>query len=239
MSLINEALKKAQKQRTGESPSLSSMPTIGGQKASQIARRGGPSELNTLLVRLGLGVGVLAVLIVGGVLLFRSQGPDIPPAVVATTPAPSPQAAAPATPAATTPATVTVTVATPAATTASTFVVPSATPPAPEPARVEPAPAAPLPVIAQTPAPVAEPPRTEPVRPATPAKLEPRAINYIEGIRVAGIRASSTDSKVLMNDRVYRLGDTVEHELGLRLVGITSHSLTFEDDRGAKYTRSF
>ena len=72
--------------------------------------------------------------------------------------------------------------------------------------------------------------------------LEPRAINHIESLRVAGIRASATDpkdSKVLMNDRVYRIGNIVEAEMGLRLVEITSGSLTFEDARGGRYTRTF
>lgn len=40
-----------------------------------------------------------------------------------------------------------------------------------------------------------------------------------------------------MNDRVYRIGDTVEHVLGLKLAGITAESLTFEDENGARYTR--
>ena len=42
-----------------------------------------------------------------------------------------------------------------------------------------------------------------------------------------------------MNDRVYRVGDIVEHELGLKLTGITASSLTFEDERGGRYTRNF
>ncbi|MDB6166807.1 MAG: hypothetical protein JWQ83_1947, partial [Lacunisphaera sp.] len=75
--------------------------------------------------------------------------------------------------------------------------------------------------------------------PVTTAKLEGKAINYIEALRIAGIRASATDSKVLMNDRVYRIGDIVEHDLGLKLVGITSSSLTFENEAGARYTRNF
>jgi hypothetical protein len=65
-----------------------------------------------------------------------------------------------------------------------------------------------------------------------------KAIDYIENLHVAGVRASATDSKVLMNDRVYRLGDMVERELHLRLVGITSGSLTFENEAGARYTRN-
>jgi len=183
---------------------------------------------------------------VGGVFLFRSTGGDTPPATVATAPTPAPQ------PTTTPPTGVTPspapapTAATTAAPAGDSFVLPNATGSASGPTQVAPPAPMPEPVrtiqptpVAQTPAPVLELPKSEPVRPAAPAKLEPRAINYIEGIRVAGIRASTTDSKVLMNDRVYRLNDTVEHEMGLRLVAITSHSLTFEDDRGARYTRSF
>jgi hypothetical protein len=63
-------------------------------------------------------------------------------------------------------------------------------------------------------------------------------MTFIDNLKVAGIRASATDSKVLMNDRVYRLGDIVDHEMGLKLVGITSNSLTFEDEKGGRYTRT-
>lgn len=80
----------------------------------------------------------------------------------------------------------------------------------------------------QQPAPVAERP-----------KLEPRAIEFIENIKVAGIRASATDAKVLMNDRVYRPGSLVSAEFRLRLVEIASDSLTFEDEKGGRYTRTF
>jgi hypothetical protein len=42
-----------------------------------------------------------------------------------------------------------------------------------------------------------------------------------------------------MNDRVYRNGDIVEYELGLKLIEITANSLTFENESGARYTRNF
>jgi hypothetical protein len=74
---------------------------------------------------------------------------------------------------------------------------------------------------------------------AAPQKLEPRAIQFIENIKVAGIMARPTDSKVLMNDRVYRIGSIVEAEMGLKLVEITTGALTFEDERGGRYTRTF
>lgn len=239
MSLINEALKKAQKQRTGEAPTLASMPAIGGESARHIARRAKPASFNTLLIRLGLGgAGLVIVLVVGVLLLRKSPAPAEPTAVAQTAP---PVQTAPTTPPA-------ATASTPASAPAQTapaetvFVLPVAPPPATEKATAvipqpEPKAATPLPA-----APVAQPaaPTSEPVRaPAPPGRLEPRAIAYIDNIRVAGIRASATDSKVLMNDRVYRIGDTVEHEMRLKLVGITSSSLTFEDMAGGQYTRNF
>jgi hypothetical protein len=103
------------------------------------------------------------------------------------------------------------------------------------------APAAVAPVtVAAPPAEAAPAPaKPEPAKPTLPGKLEARAINFIESLHVAGIRASSSDPKVLMNDRVYRIGSIVEREMGLKLTGITANSLTFEDDHGAAYTRTF
>jgi hypothetical protein len=231
MSLINEALKKAQKQRTGESPSLSGLPGVGGEPAARIARRAKPVGFNSLLTRIGIGAGAVALLVVAGIFLARmlTSPPAAPakPAVVAAAETVSkPADAAPAKP------------AEPGAANANKFLLPVAVIPTPAPAPVTPAPAAVENKPAVTAAVVTAAPAA-PAKPAPAAKLEPKAISYIENIRVAGIRASGADSKVLMNDRVYRVGDTVEHELGLKLTGITSNSLSFEDERGAKYTRNF
>lgn len=257
MSLINEALKKAQKQRTGESPSLSAAPSIGGERPDQIARRGKSTGIGEFLLPLGLGFVGLAVLVVGAVFLFRSKGDDAPakpvaianpppaakpaaptaapvesapPPIVATTPAPEVSAPQPA----------------PVAPAVSSFTVPNVaatTPTKPSSTATETIPPA-APVITLTAPPPATPapPAPTPAASVGPLKLEPRAINFIEGLRVTGIRVSGTDpkdSKVLMNDRVYRLGSLVDAEMGLRLVGIAAVSLTFEDERGARYTRLF
>lgn len=268
MSLINDALKKAQKQRTGETPSLASMPSVGGETPHRIARRAKPAGFETLIIRAGLGLGVLLVLVVGGYFAFRSDAEAKRPAIsdqpsasvqpvqpaalpAAQTPAPisplpvqNPQVSAPA------PApTFTLPVAPKPEQPAAVRVAAVATP-APVPAGPSPAPAQPTgsdprvsPFRSQTPPPAPAPASAsttqvaEPARPA--AKLEPRAIQYIENIKVAGIMARPTDSKVLMNDRVYRLGSLVEAEMGLTLVGITSNSLTFEDGHGGRYTRTF
>ena len=255
MSLINEALKKAQKERGAEVPPLTAMPSVGGESPQRISRRGKSSGFPTGLL---VGGGVLAIVVVaGGVFFLRNSPADQKPATIAEAPAPKPIQAAPqpaptSAPVATTPA---ATIVTPVVT--APVQTPAATPrialPAPAPVTVAetPKPAAPPVAAPVTPAPAAAPQFTIPVvaaapapvlpkaEPARPGKLEPRAINFIESLRVAGIRASATDSKVLMNDRVYRLGTIVEHEMGLKLTGITASSLTFEDERGGTYTRTF
>lgn len=250
MSLINEALKKAQKQRTGEAPALGSMPNIGGEQPQQISRRAKPASVNALLVRLGLGAAALLVVIVGGIFLLR--GKSAPEA----TSAPKTVAAAPAAKPVEEPVTVPAKTESPAKTitapakaapapaakpSENVFVLPIAPPPEATKAaavtpKAEPKAEAPKPVAA---APVVQPAAELPAPPKPAGRLEPRAIQYIENLKVAGIRISGNDSKVLMNDRVYRVGNTIEHEMGLKLIGITANSLTFEDEQGGRYTRNF
>jgi hypothetical protein len=291
MSLINDALKKAQKQRTGETPSLASMPSVGGETPHRIARRDKPASFDTLVIRAGIGLGALLVIVVGGYFAFRSESAEqrtaSSPQPVAAVPAPAPaspavQQPAPATPLPAQNTQVSAATPTPAPAPTPTFTLPVAQVAAP--ASNLPPPASPSPAPASTPAvnpqvsgfrsqvsapspapaqptgsdprvspfsPVGKPRDESPValakggasqvsEPAKPAlKLEPRAIQYIENIKVAGIMARPTDSKVLMNDRVYRLGSLVEAEMGLTLVGITANSLTFEDGNGGRYTRTF
>src|SRR5687768_9156673 len=73
MSLINDALKKAQKQRTGEAPPLASMPGVGGESPQRIAKRAKPAGFDTLMVRAGIGIAVVLVLGVGGYFALRQK----------------------------------------------------------------------------------------------------------------------------------------------------------------------
>ena len=229
MSLINDALKKAQKQRTGESEPL---PAVGGESAKRIARRGQPAGFTSLMVRIGVGAGVVIVIAVATVIFIRR------PSAESVSAKPAPVTSPPVVQA---PASKPVEVAPPHAivapvTATHTPVVTVA------PAKIEPAkpkvvePPAPVVVTTAVAAPVITTPSTDAAR---PGRLAARAITYIESIRVTGIRASGSDRKVLMNDRVYRLGDLVEPEMGLTLVGIAANALTFQDEKGAKYTRNF
>ncbi len=232
MSLINEALKKAQKQRTGDSPPLTAMPGVGGEPAARIARRAKPVGFNSMLMRIGLGTGGLVVLIVAGVFLFRAlkPAPEAPPSTKTAPPTTAP-VAAPRAP----------TTATPAAgsVAANSFVLPISSPAPGAVAKAEMAEAK-IETKPDTVAPVAPPPEVTPPKPVAPApKMSPKAIAYIENLHIAGIRASTYDSKVLMNDHVYRVGDLVDPDLGIKITGITSGSLTFKDDHGAEYTRQF
>jgi len=243
MSLINEALKKAQKQRTGDTPSLTEMPAIGGESASRIARRGKPAGFNTLILRISLGVAALAIVGVGAVLILRRPAAPAPAVPLTSTP---PPITTPASTVVAAPTSLTTPVEPPplSAQAAPANTLPMA--PNSPPARATPAATAPSTTVVFAPVEAPKPVESstiqlapEPVRPAVIRKLEPRAINFVNSIRVAGIRASATDSKVLMNDRVFRVGDTVEAEMGLKLSGITANSLTFEDENGGRFTRNF
>jgi hypothetical protein len=72
-----------------------------------------------------------------------------------------------------------------------------------------------------------------------PAKPSAQIQTLVDGFRVTGVRVSSTDSKVLMNDRVYRINDTVERTHGLKLVEVNADHLVFVDEHGFRYQRNF
>lgn len=224
MSLINDALKKAQKQRTGDAPDLAKLPAIGGEPAARIARRDKPPAFNSLMMWIGVGSATLLIVVVGAFFLIRwmIKSPEVPatakaPVVVqSTAPTKESPAALPA---------------------------PSIAKPVPSVVTVQPSvpevvvETKPVVVATAEPPPPVEAPKPAAVAAAAP-KMASKAVAYIDGLRVAGVRASGAESKVLMNDRVYRIGDTVEHVLGLKLAAITVDSLTFEDENGARYTRN-
>ena len=234
MSLINDALKKAQRQRTPDAlarppapeASSSTPPPAQPQIYVRPARASGPDPM---LLKLGGIVGGVVILGLVVALLWKSGGGDEP--------AKQPPATTAAVPVQKSPE--------PAVTIPTVTASPPATTPAQPPftLRPEAQPAASQPAVTPvvTPAattiqnPVPEPPRV------AAAKPDPRALTAIDGFKVLGVRtgAAAKDNKVLMNDRVYRLGDYVVPDLGLKLTGVTPSTLTFEDSNGAIYTKSF
>jgi hypothetical protein len=243
MSLINDALKKAQRERTEttvEAPSFASEGTV----SRSSPRRGASPASNMAPALIGAGVAVALIAIAGvGFFLFRGK---------------------PAAPTVETARTVTA----PSAPMPTVNSTPSA-PPKEEPSKVQVAEVAPLPTVHSEPAPTSAPAfklnipeapasakttpaavakKVEPTPapaapieavPTTPGTPSAKMIDLIEALRVSGIRASGSDSKVLMNDRVYRVNDLVDRELGIRLIGVEPGALTFRDPSGAVYTRHF
>ncbi len=261
MSLINDALKKAQKQRTGEAPALHSMPSVGGESPQRIARRAKPTGFNTLILRAGIASSVALVLALGAYFAFgrkpevQPSAPSNQPSVAGSPLASGPQASTPAPqvsglksqvseqpPAA--PAPVTFTLKTEPANQKADggkLKAEGQTLAAAQPSALSPQPSVSVPATtsAQQPTTTSQQPVQVSAPPKPAPKLEPRAIEFIEALKVAGIRASATDPKVLMNDRVYRPGSVVNAEMGLKLAEITANSLTFEDDHGGRYMRTF
>lgn len=272
MSLINEALKKAQRQRNDD-PAALTAPIPGG--GARVAKRGQPKSANTVLL-LGSGALVLVVLsVVLTVYLLNRSDPTPPPVVarvqpvapqvdpaagitppllapppplpestkaptetvtppVAATPPPNPPTEAPKSSPPLPVETPTRVVETKSATVPVTPPRPAPLPPAPAPAPVTPQAAAPLATTppATAPAPVAP-------APAAPVKIDDRIATFVETLRITGVKAAGADSRVLMNDRVYRLNEIVDRTLGLRLINVEANSLTFSDANGANYVKHF
>ena len=250
MSLINEALKKAQRSRTvGADASLPPMPGGG-----RIAKLGRAQSANTMVL-LGSGAVVLVVLSVVATVFFVNRPAPKPPAAVAVTKpglvapgAASPSATVkPILPAEPVAATATPPAPPPAASTPVAPAAASGTPPAsPAPSQPLAAPVVPITTAAANPTttptatpalPVTPTAPSTPSAPATPPRPDERVATYIESIRIAGVRAQGADSRVLINERVYRLNDIIERTLGIRLIKVDSSSLTFADPNGGTYTK--
>lgn len=247
MSLINDALKKAQRQRGDDGGYMPPMPGGGG---SIVRKRGTPMPAQTIVL---IVVGCL-VLVGGsiGITVWLMRGKSPAPTVAAAkpeTPPPTPTASVTTTPKpAPTPVHAPVApIETPAE---KATPIMALVPTLPKPAPVEtpkPAPPAPAPTAVATPvAPAATAVIEEAPKPAprsSPApKLpitEERVNAFLDTLRVTGIRSSGTDSKVLMNEKVYRVNDIVDRSLGLKLTKVQTDSLTFTDGNGAVYVKNF
>lgn len=251
MSLINDALKKAQRVRH-EGPEVAPAPAYPAAVASSAAvpvasSYSRPRKSNTPFL-IGAGALVLIGLAVGATLFIgrSSSTPAVTTAAapVGPTPAPAPlqsppvAATAPVQPpvAAPEPSAKPVPVATTTAPTVS-----QSPAPATKPAAVEPALTPQLPSVAPVAPPKVEPPAVATVVPAPPAppQANERATQFVEAVRVAGVRSPGPEGRVLMNDRVYKLNDTVERSLGLKLTKIAANLLTFTDANGVTYEKEF
>lgn len=274
MSLINEALKKAQKQRVHE-PLPASVVSSGSPPPQRVAKRKEPMPAQTLVIIGTLCLVLIVALGAGAWYIFKESSTQIAatssrtpaatngPAITApaqatdaaastvTLPQPFPQAAAGSAVASS--ATNVPAISNPAPASAATPVPASTSTPSSTNPALPGASVAHVSGQAQTPqAPPAEPsvPATSSPAPAdviqiTSADLKraippnPQALAVVDTFKVSGIRASASDPKVLLNDRVFRLNDIVERTYGLRLTEVHADRLLFIDDAGAIYTKTF
>jgi hypothetical protein len=288
MSLINDALKKAQKLQTPQ-PASTPSPAPAGARPGPVRadpRRPQPGGFERMLVGLAALAVLLIAVAIGTVLLLRNgetpvvaaaPRPAIPAQAAPVRPTRSPSVTASAAPQVNPPpAAATVSTHQPQPAVATVSAAPPPPPAASEPvsivavspppavassASAGPAPAgaaaslpdsapsgssapptvsvdvnpAPAPATVETPPPA---PRPVVSRPPAPPRQDPRILVFIDKLKVLGIRAAGSDSKVLMSGRVYRLNDIVDYELGLRLTGVGTTTLTFLDESGVVYTKS-
>ncbi len=259
MSLINEALKKAQRTRTGDlSGTLPPMP--GG--SGRVAKRSQPRTSQQLIL-IAAGAIALVVLSVVATVYLVNRPPEPKPAAPAPVVAPSPSApkVTPVVAPVLNPPVLTTRPAAEMPPVVTQTPPPEKAPVPTAPAPTELKPAAPAPVVlvappapALTPAlttPAPTPDATPPPAPAvvataalspvaaSPAKPDERVNAFVDAIRVAGIRSSGTESRVLMNDRVFRVNEIVDRASGLRLTKVEPNTLTFTDANGAIYVKNF
>jgi len=258
MSLINDALKKAQKMRHEESLAAAKSP------AGESQQNGGRSRLSAGLIALisgGTALAVCAAVLAGLVLLRsnRNAARASAPATQVSETAVQPVAANPAKPLPSQPAP------------AQASPVASPTPkPAPAsntggvaaesaplislPSSVATKTAATEPLAAATQVQPQPPPAAAQEKPAAPqqapvfvfsqpepdhSKPNPASQRFVDRVRVTGVRKTSSGAKVMINEKVYRINDVVDQTLGLRLVEAESDRLVFTDEYGHRYVRNF
>ena len=229
MSLINDALKKAARQRAEEQADVVAPMPGGGNRHAPGS--GGPMRTQTMVL---IGAAAVALIVVSAVVtgVFVAGKSEQKSAAMAPvpTPTPSPQKVVVQSPV----------IAIPQVLQTST---PSPTPVAatkPASAPVLP----PLPTARQVPSPVISAPAAAASVAPAPVSSAPESHNdLIQGIidryRISGVRAAGPDSKALVDGHVYKVNDLIDKSLGLRLLKVEPDHLTFVDAQGETYVRSF
>ncbi len=223
MSLINDALKKAARQRSEEQSEAAPSGLKGGRK--RIARRGAPMSVQTLVILAACAVTlIVASVVITGILITGRLEPKSAAVAKALPPSPTPEAI---------PAVV---VNVPRIEQA-----PLPRPTAPPPTAAPVIAASPSPLPAAT-VPVAE---AEAVRPAVaapppaPMSRGDQIQTFVDKLRVTGVRAAGSDSKALVDGHVYRVDDILDRALGIRLVKVDADHLTLVDSSGVTYIKNF
>jgi len=220
MSLINDALKKAARQRAEEQGEV--IPPMPGGGHRRPSRPGEPMRVQTIVL---IGAAALALIVVSAVVtgIFVTGKPDVKVAAVIQSPTlaptPAPQKVVVQAPLIAVPQALPASVPTP--TSAPVAVV--------RPAVV----AAVAPTAAPTPRPVATAPAT------APQNRNELIQGIVDRYRVSGVRAAGADSKALVDGHVYKINEVIDRTIGLKLVKVEADHLTFVDAQGDTYLKSF
>jgi hypothetical protein len=224
MSLINEALKKAARQRAEEQGDSPPMP--GGSRRQ--VRQGGPMQKQTFVLIVGAAVALVVVSVVVTGILMTGKPEAKAPATVKETPA----SVAPASTAKAVIQAPVVLVSVPTAAPTSAPVVVAMPSPTPTPVAVAPATPPSVAVAAVTPAPVQ--------RTADNSQVHTDMVQgLVDAFHISGVRTAGFGSKALVNGHVYKLNDIVDKSIGLKLVKVDEDHLTFVDRDGNTYVKSF
>ncbi|MGJ8654109.1 MAG: hypothetical protein ACSHX8_12620 [Opitutaceae bacterium] len=237
MSLINQALRKAQNDRTpGHRPPASANPTGAGSSMAPPSRSGmSPGLVVGLIVVVALLIGVIAGL---SVVLLKDKPapteitaqPALAPLEPTATPAPAPAPTAP----------------TPTVEAREAVFTPPTTP---EPAATQATAPDEQTVLEQLrmarEAAEAKAAKAEAARVAAEAEAARKAaiqpsqdiITWLSHTQISGVRLSDTGSKVILNGKAYAVGETANFELGLKVLVIQEKRVLFIDGNGKKYLK--
>lgn len=234
MSLINQALKKAQRDRSGSAPQAPSL--SGSNSVSSAPSKSGPSASLIVIAAFAVLLGLIAVL---AVMLLKEE------------PTPTPETANLQPAEATTPP--------PAAPSTNPLQANSTESPqvladlqrAREAAEAEAerqrvaaeAEAERLRIEAEEKhqaelaAAAAKQAAAEEAARKAAAKPNPKVIDWLSKVTISGVRISGTESKVLLNEDAYGVGDTVNYSLGLKVYIIQEKRVLFIDQNEKKYLK--
>ena len=263
MSLINEALKRAQRTRSAGSGDFMP-PTPGGDV--RVARRRPPLSAKFIVLYASGGLLLFVLAVVGTVYVLNRPATPVPSTipeqagpVVRAQDAASPMIVLPSI----TPRIATNTPPVPAAEAAekSSPISAAAAVSAPSAGQAPQAAANPVSALAAPPSPATAPvttasppdavatlpstasPQPVPTAPVADAPALPlpdeRIYLFLDNLRVTAVRLQGDDSRVMVNDRVYRLHDIIDRPLALRLTKVTENQLTFTDANGVSYLKYF
>lgn len=216
MSLINDALKKAARQRAEERADMAP-PMPGG--GARVRRQRAPIRTQTLIL---VGAAAVALVVVSAVVtgILVTGKPETKPTASPAPTQPAPAEKAPAKVAAPEPV---IQVSIPK-------VAASAPAPAPSPTASSAPAAAP---------PIAAPANPPPAAPAAAQGHNDQIQGIVDRFHVSGVRAAGADSKALVDGHVYRVNEIIDRSVGLKLVKVDTDHLTFVDGDGATYLKSF